>query len=259
MKKQVLLDIINKIAPFELAEDWDNCGMQVDLGKTEINKVYVALEISQDIIQKAAECGADMIITHHPILLPAFELTSVNSADPVGKWIVNLIEKGIEVCSIHTCYDAAFGGLNDRLPELLGLENVNVFAGNILRVGVFPEPLKLKDLEKKVSEILGHPVGAKSFGDKNRMIKKVAVCTGNGEDYWREAVASGADAYVTGDIGHHQAGYLKESGVCCISAGHAGTEWIFVPCFAYKLELESVGRLEVVQCPDHQESFERSI
>ena len=65
MKKQVLLDILNKIAPFELAEDWDNCGMQVDLGKEEIKKVFVAMEISRSIIEEAKAAGADMIITYH--------------------------------------------------------------------------------------------------------------------------------------------------------------------------------------------------
>ena len=259
MKKQVLLDIINKIAPFELAEEWDNCGMQVDLGKTEINKVYAALEISDDIIDKAAECGADMIITHHPVLLPRFEYSTVSAADPVGRWIIKLIEKKIEVCSIHTCYDAAPGGLNDQLPRLLGLTDVSVLPGNIARIGKLPKPVRLCELEKKVSEVLGHPAGAKSFGDQNRKVGTVAVCTGTGEDYWREVVAAGADVYLTGDLGHHEAGYLKDSGMCCISAGHAGTEWIFVPCFAYQLEMESVGRLEIVQCPDHQEPFERNI
>ena len=95
MKKQVLLDMLNKIAPFELAEDWDNCGMQIDLGKTDIDKVYIALEISDEVIEKAAECGADMIITHHPLLLPRFEYSTVSAADPVGRWMISLIEKGI--------------------------------------------------------------------------------------------------------------------------------------------------------------------
>jgi putative NIF3 family GTP cyclohydrolase 1 type 2 len=91
------------------------------------------------------------------------------------------------------------------------------------------------------------------------MVSKVAVCTGTGEDYWREVVASGADVYVTGDLGHHEAGYLKQTGTCCVSAGHAGTEWIFVHCISYQLELASVGRLEIIQHPDHQETFERNI
>lgn len=259
MKKQVLLDIINKIAPFELAEDWDNCGMQVDLGKKDIKKVYVALEISVDVIEEAAGCGADMIITHHPLLLPRFEYCCVSSSDPVGRWMISLIEKGIELCSVHTCYDAAAGGLNDQLPKLLGLKKVEIIGGNIARMGTLPEPEKMGRFEKTVSEVLGHPVGAKSFGDKDRMIRKVAVCTGTGEDYWREVVAAGADVYVTGDLGHHEAGYLKQSGVCCISAGHAGTEWIFVPGFSHQLELGSVGRLEITQHPDHQEPFERNI
>ncbi|MBQ2311645.1 MAG: Nif3-like dinuclear metal center hexameric protein [Firmicutes bacterium] len=259
MKKQVLLDILNKIAPFDLAEDWDNCGMQVDLGKTEIDKVYVALEVSDEIIDRAAECGADMIITHHPLLLPRFELGTVSAADPVGRWMIKLIEKGIELCSIHTCYDAAPGGLNDQLPRLLGLKDVQVLPGNIARIGKLAAPVRFGDFEKTVSEVLCHPVGAKSFGAKEQLISKVAVCTGTGEDYWREVVAAGADVYLTSDLGHHEAGYIKDTGKCCISAGHAGTEWIFVPCFAYQLEMESVGRLEVIQCPDHQEPFERNI
>ena len=259
MKKQVLLDILNKIAPFELAEEWDNCGMQVDLGKTEINKVYVALEISDEVIEKAAECGADMIITHHPLLLPRFEYSTVSTSDPVGRWMISLIDKGIELCSLHTCYDAAAGGLNDQLPNLLGLKYVRVIGGNIARIGILPEPVKMVKFEKTVSEVLGHPVGAKSFGDKDKLISKVAVCTGTGEDYWREAVAAGADVYVTGDIGHHEAGYIKHTGMCLISAGHSGTEWIFVPCFSSQLEMESLGQLDIIQCPDHQEPFERNI
>lgn len=259
MKKQVLFDIFESIAPLSLSEEWDNCGTQIDLGKTEINKVYVALEITEDVIRAAADCGADMIITHHPMLLPSFELSSVSESDVIGRQTIELIKNGIEVCSLHTCYDAAPGGMNDQLCSMLNLQDVRVLAGNILRIGRLPEPVPFSEFEKLTADVLDHPLGAKSIGNKDKIIRTVAVCTGSGGDLWKQAADAGADVYVTGEVKHHEAGYIKQTDMCCIAAGHSGTEWIFVPCFSCRLEMESVGRLEIIQCPDHQEPFDRLI
>ena len=258
MKKQVLLDILNKIAPLSLAMDWDNCGMQIELGKDDIDKVYVALEVTDEVIKHAAYLGCDIIITHHPLIFSDIALTSVDVRKPLDRNIAELIRRGIEVYASHTCFDAAPGGNNDYLCGMLGINNVEPICGGVARIGRLDDPVRLGDFEKTVFEKLGKPVGFLCGGDQNKMIRTVALCTGGAGEFWPDAAAAGADLYITGEIKHHEAAYMKQTDMAYIAAGHAGTEWIFVPDMAEQLRLQSLGRITVYEEKDHLIPFDRS-
>ncbi|MBO4862233.1 MAG: Nif3-like dinuclear metal center hexameric protein, partial [Firmicutes bacterium] len=93
----------------------------------------------------------------------------------------------------------------------------------------------------------------------DKLISRVAVCTGDGTEYWEAAYNAGADLFVTGEFKHHEASYCSESGMCYISAGHAGTEWIFVPCMEKQFGLLTMGQIEIYKTESHQEPFLRRI
>ena len=252
MKKTDLLKILDKIAPVSLAEDWDNCGMQVDLGKEEINRVLVAMEVTQDVIEKARECGADMIIAHHPLLFSYIAITSLRAGNVNERNIIDLVQSGLEVYSSHTCFDAAPGGVNDYLCKLLGIERVRTFAGEIARIGRLKEPVRLEEYAKTVSEKLQAPPAMIVQGDPKKLIRNVAVCTGYGGEFWEEACKEGADLFISGEFKHHEMCYMSQTDMAFIGAGHAGTEWIFVPDMAQQLKLMTLGELDIIQYEDHQ-------
>ena len=257
MKKTDLLKILDKIAPVDLAEDWDNCGMQVDLGKEEINRVLVAMEVTQDVISEAEKQGADMIITHHPLLFSFIAITSLRAWNVNEKNIIDLVKKDIEVYSAHTCFDAAPGGVNDYICRLLGIERVKTFAGEIARIGRLKEPVMLEEYEKYVNEKLGKPGAVMCCGDPKKLVRRVAVCTGYGGELWEEAWKEGADLFISGEFKHHEMAYMSQSSMAFMAAGHAGTEWIFVPDMAEQLKKFSLGELEIIEYKNHQIPFDR--
>ena len=257
MKKTELLKILNEIAPLDLQVGWDNCGMQLDLGKQEINRVFVAMEISRSIIDEARTAGADMIITHHPLLLSFFAPVKLLESDVTHSNIFELIRSGIEVYSAHTCFDIAAGGNNDYLCSMLGLKSVKTEAEGI-RTGQYARPRKLAAVEKEVFEILGRPAGFTSGGDPDKIIQKVAVCTGGAGEFWPIVRDMGVDLYITGEVKHHEAILIKQTDLAFIAGGHAGTEWIFTPNMAQQLQMISAGEIEVVSTEDHQVPFDRS-
>ena len=258
MKKTELIKVLNEIAPLDLQVKWDNSGMQIDLGKEEINKVFVAMEISRSIIEEAKAAGADMIITHHPLLLKSFAPVQLSVFNVTHSNIMELIKSGIEVYSAHTCFDIADGGNNDYLCNMLGLKKVSVEAEGI-RLGQYARPRKLSAVEKEVHEILQRPADFVSGGDPDKLISSVAVCTGGAGDFWPIARLLGADLYITGVVEHHEAILIRQTDMAFIAAGHAGTEWIFVPNMTAQLQMLTAGELEVAWTEDHQVPFVRRV
>ena len=257
MKKTDLLKTLDKIAPISLAEEWDNCGMQLDLGKKEINKVCVALEVTRDVIEKADDVGADMIIAHHPILFSSIAITSLRACNVNEKNLIDLVKSDIEVYSAHTCFDAAARGNNDYIADLLGLERIRTFAGNIARIGKLKEAVPLGEYEKLVYEKLGKPIGITVHGDPKKLIKTVAVCTGYGGEMWEDALMEGADLFISGEFKHHEMCYMSQTDMAFITAGHAATEWIFVPNMATQLQQMTLDELDIVCFEHHQIPYER--
>jgi len=257
MKKQDLLKVLDKIAPVSLAEEWDNCGMQTDLGKEEINSVLVAMEITQSVIKRAQELGVQMIITHHPIVFSYIAITSLRSSNVNEKNLIDLVKSDLEVYSAHTCFDAAAGGNNDYICRLLGIERVRTFAGEIARIGRLKEPVRLSEFESFAAKQLECPPGIMCGGDPKKLIRNIAVCTGYGGEFWEQALAEGADLFISGEFKHHEMSYLSQTDMAYMALGHAGSEWIFVPNMASQLKSLTHGELVIYSYDDHQIPFSR--
>lgn len=222
---------IDKIAPFETQESWDNSGFLVGDGEKEVTKVLVALDATEDVLNEAAEKGAGLIITHHPVIFGALkEFHPENIAFLAA-------EKGIAIISAHTCLDIADGGVNDCLAAVLELQNVvKVDDGEgLMRMGKLKNSFSCEDFIKYVAEKLG--VGGIKYTPTDKTIKKVAVCGGSGGDLYPFAISAGADAFVTANIKHNQWIEMKRKGFCVLDAGHFCTENTVIEPLVEKLSV----------------------
>ncbi|MBR3610267.1 MAG: Nif3-like dinuclear metal center hexameric protein [Oscillospiraceae bacterium] len=209
---------INSIAPFDTQESWDNSGFLVGDGNREVKKVLFALDVTEPVLDEAIEKGAELVISHHPVIFGALkEFHPKNIAFLAA-------EKGIAVISAHTCLDIADGGVNDCLAVALGLENVaKVDDGEgLMRMGELEHQMSCADFIRYVAEKLN--VGGIKYTPTDKMIKKVAVCGGSGGDLYSFAMGAGADAYVTANIKHNLFIEMRRDDFCVLDAGHFCTE-----------------------------------
>lgn len=234
-------DYINSFAPFCMQAKWDNSGMLVGDFAQQVRKIAVSLDITADAVEFAADAGADLIVSHHPVIFAAKK--SVYSSDPVYLLAKNSMSA---VCA-HTSLDIANGGVNDALCEKLMLKGVPLAAEGeeaMVRVAELDEALSAGDFAAFVSEKLSAAV---QVSDSGRMIKKIALCAGAGADFMQAAADCGCDAYVTGEAKHHEYLQAKQAGITLITAGHYETENPVVDVIVRKLE-EKFG-IEVVAVP----------
>ena len=228
MKKNEFFKMMEKICPGELAEDWDNCGIQVNTRGGEVANLMTALEITDRVIDEAVSRNIDMIVTHHPMMRDG--LKSVDSRNVTGRYINRLIETGISVYACHTSFDKMDGGNNDYLGKLLKLEDIGLFGnGNLFcRRGFLKEIMSTTEFVEYISTILG--VDRKYFkysGDADAPVRKLGWCTGGGAQFIEDAAEEKCDLYITGDVKYHDAQNASAMGINVLDAGHYGTEKIF--------------------------------
>lgn len=328
-----IIDIMEKIAPTYLAEDWDNVGLQIGDKNKEINKVMVCLEANQEVLNEAISKEVDMIITHHPLIFKPIK--KMLTSDPIVNIINKFIKHDINLYCAHTNLDIAIGGTSDYIGKLLELNNLKpltiTYREKFYKVVVFvPEsnleevrnamgiagagkignyshctyqslgtgtfmPLKGSDpyigkvntLEKvkeyrlesivskeKLNNVIQSIIKAHSYeevaydiiplannieemgigrigymkeskslealaenlkeklktdtlkivGKTDKIVEKIAICTGSGSDFIKDAYLNKCDCYITGDIKYHEAQYALQLGLTVIDAGHFETE-----------------------------------
>ena len=209
-----IYDYIDEIAPFSLQEEWDNSGLQVGSFNQAVHRVLVALDATKETVLEAKEKQCDLVITHHPFLFHAQkQFVNENPAFLAAKY-------GISLISAHTSFDVATGGVQDVLAKQIGLQNVRVADDGLLRLGTVQKQTA-KEFAKIVKEQLHATVGV-SLGEKP--IQTVALCSGAGADLWEEALLCGADAFLTGEMKHHEVLDANAKGLSTIVAGHFETE-----------------------------------
>lgn len=216
---------LNSIAPFETQEDWDNSGMLVGDMDAEVKKVAVVLDITHEEIKKAKAIGADLIISHHPVIFSPVKSVAKGSVP------YELVASSINALCCHTPLDIADGGTNDSLAKLLGIE-VTRAEDPILRLGTV-EPTTAQELAGKIAKTLNTKV---RYADAGRKIEKIAICTGAGCSLIE--AAGEIDAFITGDASHHNFLDCVQEGITLIAAGHYETEIVVVPVLVKKLQAQ---------------------
>lgn len=235
-----IYEFINGIAPFDMQCEWDNSGMLVGSKNSEVKKIGVVLDITSDAVKYAAENGIDLIVSHHPVIFRAVK-SFLDSSIPF-----RLAQNGISAICAHTNLDIAKGGVNDALAEKLGFKKVYPFAENgelsMIRIAEIDETSGDK-LARYVADKLNASV---CLADSGRKIKKVAFCGGSANEFISDIEKNGCDAYITGELKHHEFLDAIEIGVTVITAGHFETENPVVAVLAEKIRKNFSVEVEII-------------
>ena len=230
-----ILNFIEGIAPPYMKMDWDNCGLLCGRKNKEIRKILVALDPFRNVIQEAIDLGADLIVTHHPLIFRN-PLMAVNEDTETGRCVLELMEHGIAAINAHTNLDLVPGGVNDVLAQTLGLQDIQIINPienyGLLRCGTVTEqplPAFLSLVKKNL-----HCDGLR-YVDAGKPVRKVAVGGGSCADEMQEALGAGCDTFVTADVKYNQFRTAYELGLNLIDAGHFHTENPTMPILATKL------------------------
>lgn len=243
---------IFEIAPRECAMEWDNVGLLVGRPGREVQKVLVALDITEQTAEEAAQWGAELIVSHHPVIFhPAKRVTD---QDPDGRLLLRLLESGLAAVCMHTNLDAAIGGVNDALAAALGLvDAAPLHENSIARIGTLPQPLALPEFLQRVKTALS-PNGMR-YVDGGRHIQKVAVGGGACGDFLWEAAGAGCDAFVTADLKYNHFLDAQAMGLTLVDAGHFPTEDVACPVLVRYLQEKFPG-LQVKKSASHRETIQ---
>lgn len=222
-----IYDAIDRLAPFWLTMDFDNTGILIGDRNREVSCALLALDCTPAVVEQARQLGAQLIITHHPVIF--HPLKRVNE-DAV---VYLLIRSDIAVISAHTNLDIAQGGVNDALASAIGLrdcrglELLNEQTGAWLgRIGTLPEPLFPEAFAAHVKVCLN--ASSVKFAAAPRVIRTVALCSGSGADCLDAAISAGADALLTSEVKQHEYLAAAAAGISIFDAGHFDTEDIVI-------------------------------
>ena len=228
VKIKEVLSALERFAPLPLQESWDNAGLQVGLTETEVSGALLCLDVTEKIIDEAVRKGCNLIVSHHPLLFRG--LKTISDLTDVQRTVMKAIREGVCVVSMHTNMDNAQGGVNYKMAQRLGLQNVGflqpktvegVEAGSGI-IGELPEPQAADDFVLAVKKAFGVEC-AMCNELLRRPVRRVALCGGAGDFMLDDALRARADAFVTGEMHYHQYfGYEQQIQICVI--GHYQSE-----------------------------------
>lgn len=247
-------DFLEGIAPLELAEPWDNVGLQVGRESQIVERLLVCLDITDGIISEAESKKCQMIVAHHPLFFG--DVRGVTDGTSVGRLALSAIEGGLAVYGAHTNLDKAPGGISDALADHLGLVNVSVLQNHGItelshdvhpledrydneaglgRLGDLKEEVGLDDFLKVCQAQISQNI---RFAGSKKTVKRIAVCGGSGASLIETAGKAGADLMVTGDVKYHDVLRALDLGLVVVDAGHDSTEIIGMSKLSKRIEAE---------------------
>ncbi len=227
-----LYEIIDRLAPFSTQAKGDNSGFLVGSSGQDVLAVLFALDVTEAVIDEAVSLGAQLIVTHHPLMFSP--LRSLTDTDYEGRLIRRLTRESISLISAHTNLDQAPGGVNDTLAERCGLTDMS--GESYFRFGFLPEPLTAEKYAEELKTLLRTDV--RVMGPGNAMVRKIGLSSGGGSDMWRFAAESGCDAFISGEIKHHWGLALADCGIVGFECGHFATEEPGIRALASALQKE---------------------
>ncbi|MDR1927081.1 MAG: Nif3-like dinuclear metal center hexameric protein [Oscillospiraceae bacterium] len=224
---------LDQIAPFAGQMPQDNSGLLVGDEGAGVRCALLALDITNEVIDQAAAQGAQLILSHHPVIyLPRKQLLA---NDPVYR----LARAGIAAIAAHTSLDDAAGGVTEALAARLGVGglepvlNAGALPEPCLRMGTLPRPLPADEFARHAAKCLRAHVRYCAGG---KAVQRIGLCGGGGAKDWIHAARAGADAYLTGDADHHNFIEAKQAGLSFFAAGHYETERLILPPLLEKLQ-----------------------
>ena len=240
-----IISAIERVAPLRYQDEWDNSGLQVGFPGVEVKKVLVCLDITEAVVDEAAQKGCEMIVSHHPLLFRA--LKQVSDSTYQQRCVCSALSKGIAIYSAHTSLDNAPGGVNFEIAGRIGLTDLEWLqpkdgedAGSGV-IGLLPDPEVDKEFLARLQDTF-LVRDLRHSGCSGRMIRKVALCGGAGAFLMRDAIRKGADCFITGEFHYHD--YFENDGMLLAELGHYESEQYTIDLLAGLLR-ESLPGLDV--------------
>ena len=224
MKARDIINVIEEFAPLSIQEKWDNSGLCIGSPDADVTSVLIGLDCTPELVDEAVECGADMIVTHHPLIFSG--LKKISPEDQVGAAVIKAISNGISIYAAHTSADKVIAGVSGAMAAKLGLENVRILdedgeGTGLGVVGDLPEPLTAAEAVSLVKDRFALKAMRTSRPVEGR-ISRVAMCGGSGGSLIGAAMASGAQLYISGDISYHN--FFTKDGFMIMDIGHYESE-----------------------------------
>ena len=224
MKVKDIIRVIEEFAPLSLQEGWDNSGLCIGSPEDVVSSVLLGLDCTPELVDEAIACGADMIVTHHPLIFSG--LKKISPDNPVGESVIKAIKAGISIYAAHTSADKVIAGVSGAMAARLGLEDVQILdedgeGTGLGVVGNLPEPLSSEEAVKLVKKSFGLKA-MRASKPVDGKISRVAMCGGSGGSLIGAAMKSGAQLYISGDISYHN--FFTREGFMIMDIGHYESE-----------------------------------
>lgn len=236
-----IVDIYNYIdsfAPFDTAMDFDNVGILVGDKNAEVKRAVIALDITNDVVSEAIEKSAQLIISHHPIIFNPLKRLSADSI------VYRLAQNGIVALCVHTNLDLSIDGTNTAMFNALELQNQEPLEIDGGLIGALKAPMTASELARFIKAKFN--CNGLRFSDCGKSIMRVALVAGAGGEGIFLAKEKNAQAFITGEIKHHEILFARENGISVFDVGHSKCEELIVPALYKKLS-ESFADIEFFQ------------
>lgn len=232
MKLKAIMEGLEAVLPSELIEEGDNSGLIIGKLDAEINHIRVALEATENVVDQAIKDGVDLLLVHHPMIFTSVRTITDQSVE--GRKAIKLIEAKVALIAAHSNLDRAEEGLNQFFGSLLNLIDIRpLHDGSYICTGRLPEPMSLKALVERLSQLLLMPK-LNYVGRDERRIEHIAFCTGSGMSLITDDLFEKADVYLTGDLKYHDAMSVFEKEQAVVDVTHFGSE-IFATKVLYNM------------------------
>lgn len=248
VKVSEVVDFLHTFAPPSFAESYDNVGLLIGDSDKHIGKILVTLDVDETVAEEAQKSGADMIVSHHPLIFKP--LRRIVQQDSVSRTAVSLIKNDIALFAMHTNFDSVKSGLGDLFLDKIG-ETVNRTPiegegeDGIGRYAKLVRPVLLSDFLQQLKQTFVLP-GVRYVGNELKRISQIAVCNGGGGELVYRAKELGADCYISGDVKYQHARYAYENDIALIEIPHYSAEIIFIQYAAELLKRRFENQLEIM-------------
>lgn len=231
---KAIYDIIDSIAPFESAESWDNVGLLIGDESSIVNNILLSLDITEEVVEEAIGEGVNLIITHHPIIFTGVK--EITTHTRIGRILLKLMAHQISVIAAHTNLDRSFPfGINRYISDfygLKGLKPLNEGEGFGI-IGHFDEAILFDAFIQKTKKLFDIEVVKVAYPKPNveseaQFVKNVAISSGASSDFIENAIESGADVFVTGDLKYHESQAVLSTSLTLVDVGHFESEFVFL-------------------------------
>lgn len=225
-----IMSSLDEIAPFAMAEAWDNVGLIVGDRRREAKHILIGLDPTNRLLEEAIACGADTVVTHHPAIFKP--IPSIDTAAASGRFLETALSGRLNIIACHTNFDAVSRGVNDAFAELMELTDLkplipagqeSMDGAGMGRIGRYQNARTRKVFIDRLLSVLDMSY-VQMAGELPESISTVGLCGGSGSEFAEIACRRGADVYISAEIKHNVACWAEESGFCIIDGTHYATE-----------------------------------